>query len=228
MSIFAISDLHLSLGKEKPMDVFGDAWKDHAAKIADNWDKMVSDDDTVLLAGDLSWALKFEEAAPDIEYIAGRPGKKILIRGNHDYWWRRESTNRIQKILPESITLLMGRGIIIGDIGITGTRGWRIEEGQTGIEAGDQRVMDRELAYLKRGLGEIPDNVTKKIVMLHYPPFDADLKPNTFVQVLQDHQVDILVYGHIHSGAFLEGDIGGIQYHLAAVDHTNFRPLLIA
>ncbi|MCE5323101.1 metallophosphoesterase [bacterium] len=227
MSIFAISDLHLSLGKEKPMDIFGDAWRDHAAKIADNWDMAVSSDDTVLLAGDLSWALKFEEATPDIEYITARPGRKILIRGNHDYWWRRESTNRIQKMLPESITLLLGRGIVVGDIGITGTRGWRVEEGQTGIEAGDQRVMKRELAYLERGLSEIPDNVSKKIVMLHYPPFDADLQPNTFAQVIKDHGVDIVIYGHIHSGAFIEGDVDGVAYHLAAVDHTGFRPLLI-
>lgn len=225
MSIYAISDLHLSLGKEKPMDIFGDVWKDHAAKIAGNWDAMVCDDDTVLLAGDLSWALKLEEAAPDIDYISKRPGKKILIRGNHDYWWRRESTNRIQKTLPESITLMLGRGMVIGNTGITGTRGWRIEES---TETDSQRVIDRELAYLERGLSEIPGSVTKKIVMLHYPPFDADLKPNAFAQVLQDHHVDILVYGHIHSGAFLEGDVGGVRYHLAAVDHTNFRPLLIA
>lgn len=228
MSIYAISDLHLSLGKDKPMDIFGDAWKSHEKKIAENWDAMVTDDDTVLMAGDHSWALKFEDAAQDIEYIANRPGRKILIRGNHDFWWRRESTNRIQKLLPESIVLLHGRGMVVENIGITGTRGWRFEEGEMGAEAGNERVMKRELVYLERGLKEIPDSVAKKIVMLHYPPYDADLKPNIFADMLHEYKVDVVVYGHIHSGAFLEGNVDGIDYRLVAVDHTGFKPVLVA
>ncbi|MEN6416221.1 MAG: metallophosphoesterase [Armatimonadota bacterium] len=227
MSIYAISDLHLSLDSPKPMDIFGEAWRDHDKRIAQNWDALVTGDDTVLIAGDHSWALKFEEAAADIEFIANRPGRKILIRGNHDYWWRRESTNRIQKLLPESITLLHGRGIVVENIGITGTRGWRMEEGETGIEAGGQRVMNRELTYFERGLSEIPDDVTKRIAMLHYPPFDADLQPNAFTELLHKYKVDIVVYGHIHSGAVLEGDVNGVDYKLVAVDHTGFKPVLI-
>jgi hypothetical protein len=228
MSIYAISDLHLSLGKPKPMDIFGDAWKDHDKCIAQNWDGVVTERDTVLVAGDHSWALKFEDAVPDLEFIAARPGRKILIRGNHDYWWRRESANRIQKLLPESITLMHGQGLVIENIGITGTRGWRVEEGETGIEAGGERVMKRELSYLERGLSEIPDDVTKRIVMLHYPPFDADQQPNAFDKLLRKYRVDTVVYGHIHSGFFLEGNVDGVEYKLVAVDHTGFRPVLIA
>ena len=223
MAIFAISDLHLSLSDPKPMDIFGEAWKGHDARIAANWDAAVQPDDTVLVAGDHSWALKLQGATQDLDYIAERPGKKILIRGNHDYWWRRESTRRIQRHVHESIYLMHGRGIVIQNVGITGTRGWRIETEQE-LDAGDARVMNRELMYLERGLQEIPDGV-KKIVMLHYPPFDADLEPNEFAHILQSYDVDILVYGHIHSGPYLEGDVNGVEYRLVAADHTDFRPV---
>lgn len=226
MSIYAISDLHLSLSGKKPMDVFGDIWKDHHKRVAANWDAIVGADDTVLICGDTSWAMRFEEALPDIEYIAERPGHKVLIRGNHDYWWRREATNRIQKQLPEDIYLMHGRGIVVEGCGITGTRGWRIEL-EEDADAGDERVMRRELMYLERGLSEIPPDVTKKIVMLHYPPFNADLEPNEFADVLQAHHVDILVYGHVHTGYYLQGRVNNIDYYLVSVDHTDFKPVRI-
>lgn len=226
MAIYAISDLHLSLNSPKPMDIFGDVWRDHDKKIAANWDAVVKDDDTVLIAGDSSWALRFEEARQDLDYIASRPGLKILIRGNHDYWWRRESTNRIQRELPERMHLMHGHGIVVDNIGITGTRGWRIEQGDS-AEAGNDKVMRRELIYLERGLQEIPADVDQKIVMLHYPPFNADMTPNEFSDMLQAYNVNILVYGHIHSGYYLEGDVNGIQYKLVSVDHTGFAPVLI-
>lgn len=225
MSIYAISDLHLSLSGEKPMDIFGEAWRDHASRIAANWDATVSPDDTVLLPGDHSWALKFEDARQDLDFISSRPGRKILIRGNHDYWWRREATTRIQKQLPEDMILMHGRAIVIDGFGITGTRGWRVEL-EDDPDAGDSKVMMRELGYLERGLKEMP-SVEKKIVMLHYPPFNADLEPNAFADVLQAHNVDILVYGHIHTGFYLQGDINGIEYRLVSADHVDMTPVLI-
>ncbi|MCL5105312.1 MAG: metallophosphoesterase [Armatimonadetes bacterium] len=227
MPIYAISDLHLSLGKHKPMDIFGEAWRDHDKRIAANWDAVVSPEDTVLVAGDHSWALRLDEAKPDLQYIAERPGRKILIRGNHDYWWRRESTNRIQAIVDESICLMQGRAVVVENVGITGTRGWRVEL-EEDPDAGDDRVMKRELAYLERGLKEMPKKVDKRLVMLHYPPFNADLEPNEFADLLQAYNVDILVYGHIHTGYYLEGNVNGVEYRLVSVDHTEFRPVLIA
>lgn len=227
MSIYAISDLHLSLNNPKPMDVFGDIWREHEKQIAQNWDKTVSDEDTVLVAGDHSWAMKFDDAIADLQYIAERPGRKILIRGNHDYWWRREATSRIQSQMHESIYLMHGRGIVVENTGITGTRGWRIEEYGDNNQPRDERVMQRELMYLERGLREIPGDVEKKIVMLHYPPFNADLEPNAFTGLLQAYGVDILIYGHIHTGAYLEGDVKGIEYKLVSVDHTGFNPVKI-
>lgn len=227
MSIYAISDLHLSLSNPKPMDIFGEIWCDHPRRIAENWDAVVKPDDTVLICGDHSWALKFEGALADLQYIAERPGHKIMIRGNHDYWWHREATTRIQKQVDESIRLMHGHAIVVGNIGITGTRGWRVEL-EEDPDAGDPKVMKRELGYLERGLAEIPGNVDKKIVMLHYPPFNADLEPNEFADVLQAYNVDILVYGHIHTGFYLQGNINGIEYILASVDHTDMKPVLIA
>lgn len=226
MAIWAISDLHLSLGGDKPMDIFGEIWRDHPERIAENWDAVVRPDDTVLIAGDNSWALKLDQARQDLEWIAARPGTKIMIRGNHDYWWRRESTNRIQKEMHPGIRLLHGRGIVVEGVGVTGTRGWRVEL-EDDPDAGDERVMRRELAYLERGLSEIPADVEKKIAMLHYPPFDADLEPNAFAELLEAHGVDILVYGHIHTGYYLEGTFNGVEYKLVSVDHTDLRPVLI-
>lgn len=226
MAIYAISDLHLSLSGEKPMDIFGDAWKDHVRRIAENWDATVGPEDTVLLPGDHSWALKFEDARTDLDFIAARPGRKILTRGNHDYWWRREATTRIQKQLPEDMILMHGHAIVVQNVGITGTRGWRVEL-EDDPDAGDSKVMMRELSYLERGLKEIPATVDKKIVMLHYPPFNADLEPNEFADLLQAHGVDILVYGHIHTGFYLQGDINGIEYKLVSADHVDMTPVLI-
>ncbi len=226
MAIYAISDLHLSLTGAKPMDMFGDIWINHPERIAANWDAMVTEDDTVLICGDHSWAIKLEDAIPDLEYIAARPGFKVLIRGNHDYWWRRESTAKIQRQLPDNMRLMHGHALVVENCGVTGTRGWRIELDED-PDAGDERVMRRELMYLERGLSEIPADVEKRIVMLHYPPFNADLEPNEFADILQAHHVDILVYGHIHTGYYVQGLVDGVEYHLVSVDHTDFRPLRI-
>jgi len=209
------------------MDIFGEQWRDHPERIAANWDAIVREEDTVLLAGDHSWALRFEQAQIDLDYIAQRPGRKILIRGNHDYWWRREATNRIQAHLHESIRLLHGHGMVIEDVGVAGTRGWRVEL-EEDPDAGDERVLRRELGYLERGLQEIPPEVRKKIAVLHYPPFNADLEPNAFADLLESHGVDLVVYGHVHTGFYLEGDVNGVEYRLVSADHVDFRPVLIA
>jgi predicted phosphohydrolase len=225
MSIYAISDLHLSFNDPKPMDIFGPIWQDHAEKIAANWDAMVKQDDTVLIAGDHSWALRFEDAKQDLDYIAQRPGKKILIRGNHDYWWRREATNKMKTQVHESIYLMHGDTVLIDNTAITGTRGWRIEQEE---DAGDTKVLNRELTYFERGLKQIPETAQKRIAMLHYPPFNVDLTPNAFADLLQAYKIDTLIYGHIHSGAYLEGNINGIEYKLVSADHTDMKPVLIS
>ncbi len=227
MAIYAISDLHLSHDVKKPMHVFGEHWRDHAERIAANWDTIVRPEDVVIVAGDHSWALKFDQAKPDIDFIAARPGRKLLIRGNHDYWWRREATNKIRSQMPPGIELVHGNAILIDGVGITGTRGWRIELDED-QDAGDERVLRRELMYLERGLKQIPQHVIKKIVALHYPPFNADLEPNAFADLLKKYQVDLVVYGHVHTGYYLEGNVNGIEYRLVSADHVGFTPVRIS
>jgi len=241
MAIYAISDLHLSLASEKPMDIFGPAWADHVERLRKNWAQVVSDDDTVLIPGDISWALRLNEAMPDLDLIAELPGHKILIRGNHDYWWQRRSTSRIQRIVDRNMTFLQGTSTMVGDIAVTGTRGWRVDwetrmPSNHGCIASDeeeilhsQKILQRELTYLERGLKSIPPTARMKIVMLHYPPFDERLKPNRFAELLRDYTVDILVYGHVHIGlgGWLEGVVDGVRYYMASADIVGFMPRLI-
>ncbi len=230
MTIFAISDLHLSFANPKPMDIFGTEWENHPEKIARAWDSTVAPDDVVLVAGDTSWAMKYSGAVPDLEFVAARPGGKILIRGNHDYWWGRQSTNKIAKAVDPSITLLQGSSCVVGNVGIVGTRGWRLEDAESGdLAEADRKIYDRELMYLRRALESLPGDICARIAMLHYPPFGLDMQPNEFREVMDEFSVDICVYGHIHgqSSAILEGDVGGIAYYLTSADHAGFRPIEI-
>jgi predicted phosphohydrolase len=230
MAVFAISDLHLSFAHPKPMDIFGPEWQGHEEKIARNWDGLVSPADVVVVAGDTSWAMRLPEAMPDLDYVAARPGRKLLIRGNHDYWWGRQATNKIQRAVDPSITLIQGTSVVVDGMGIAGTRGWRIQDYELeGPVQGSVKIYERELEYLRRALSSLPPEAAMRIAVLHYPPFDLGLEPNDFRAVLEEFGVDILIYGHVHrgTGSYLEGDVGGIRYCLAAVDHTNFAPVRV-
>ena len=231
MAIYAISDLHLSFADPKPMDIFGEVWEDYTERLCLNWDRMVAPGDIVLLPGDLSWALRFDDAAPDLAFIAERPGRKILTRGNHDYWWHRDATSRIQRASDSSLTFLQGNSIVFDDVGITGARGWRQDWDVTPGSGADQddKIYRRELAYLEKGLRSIPESVRTRIVMLHFPPFDESLKPNDFAHMLREYSVDHLVYGHIHLGLgeWIDGDVLGVQYHMVSADIVDFMPRLI-
>ena len=254
MAIYAISDLHLSHAAPKPMDIFGPAWENHTEKIRSRWEETVTKADTVLMPGDLSWGMRLSQARPDLDFVASLPGKKILTRGNHDYWWQRQATNRMQRSIDRSLIFLQGTSTVVGDAGITGTRGWRVDwelderrgDGETGRlgeyqpstinhqpltinHPENDRILKRELAYLEKGLQSIPGTVDTRIAMLHYPPFDEKLQPNEFTRILHEYSVDIVVYGHIHLGlgSWLEGDVDGIMYHLVSADIVDFTPRLI-
>jgi len=203
---------------------------------------MVKKDDTVLMPGDLSWAMRLPEAMPDLDFVARLPGRKILIRGNHDFWWNRRATTRLQRIVDANFTFLQGTSTLIGDVGVTGTRGWRVDWEARGrgvpghevpVEPMDEekatRIFQRELAYLENGLRSIPDSVSTRIAMLHFPPFDERLQPNEFAEMLSRYSVDVLVYGHVHLGlgSWLEGLVGGVQYYMVSADVVGFVPQLI-
>lgn len=220
--IYSISDLHLSLSSSKPMDIFGDNWKNHISKITDDWNSKVKEDDIVLIPGDISWALKLEDAIADLEYIDSLSGKKIIIKGNHDYWWG--SYKKINELKFSTLFFIQNNSITINDVSFCGTRGWMIPE-DGNLNEDDEKIFNRELLRLENSLktAESKDIV----VLLHYPPFSKDGKRSKFVDRLEFYGVSYCVYGHIHrvfsDRNFIDGNINGIDYKLVACDYLDFK-----
>lgn len=222
--IFAIGDLHFDNTGDKPMGIFGDNWLNHEEKIIDNWRANIKEDDLVLLAGDISWALKLEEAYEDLLKIDELPGKKIIIKGNHDYWWN--SLRKLNNLGLKTINFLQNNSYIYDNIGIVGTRGWSSIDVDT-VEDQDYKVFNRELNRLKLSLDSLRENVEKIIVVLHYPPFNIDCSPNGFIDIVKEYNGDICVYGHLHSEGHkyaVEGVVEGIEIHCISSDYIDFIP----
>ena len=225
--IYAIGDLHFDSTKEKPMDIFGDNWKNHEDKILDRWKSKITEDDLVLIPGDISWALKLKQAEDDLIIIDKMPGNKVLTKGNHDYWW--VSLNKLNNLGLDSIFFIQNTSYIYKNIGIGGSRGW-ISKDIDGFDENDLKVYNRELHRLRLSLESIDKKVSKRIAMLHYPPFNMNLEPNEFHQVMVENQVETCIYGHLHSDGHKyarEGIIDGIDYHCVASDYIDFDPKLI-
>lgn len=231
MRVFAISDLHLSLAENKPMDIFDPVWENYMERIRGNWIRTVGHDDLVLLPGDLSWATYIENSKPDFLYMESLPGKKIISKGNHDYWWTTHSKlNKFKDSLSlNSITFLHNNAFFYGDLAIVGTRGWKNPEDDD-FSAEDEKIYNRELERLKISLKLTDGFDGTKIAMLHYPPFSARGKPTGFVDMMKSFGVNICVYGHLHgksSNFATEGLIDGIRYHLVSADYLKFEPLYL-
>ena len=225
--IYAIGDLHFDSTKKKPMDIFGDNWINHEEKIIDNWKRNISQDDLVLIPGDISWALKLNEAKDDLEKIDKLPGKKVISKGNHDYWWI--SLNKLNNLQLDSIFFIQNTSYIYNNIGLAGSRGWFSKDSE-GFDENDLKVYNRELHRLRLSLESIGGGIDKKIVMLHYPPFNLNLEPNDFHEIMLKNKVETCIYGHLHSDGHKfarEGIIDGIEYHCVASDYIDFRPKLI-
>ena len=237
MSLFVLSDLHLSLGIDKPMDVFGFVWQDYMKKILQNWTKTVTSDDLVIIGGDLSWATYLEEAKKDFEFLNSLPGKKLVIKGNHDYWW--ESVTKLKKFTEanffDSIEFLHNTCFNYEDALISGTRFW-LMPGTDGFSADDQKIYDREISRLCLSLDgaaaiekKNPKIAFKKVVCLHYPPVSpkGDVDENV-ISVLKKHNVKKCLYGHLHAGGIKNAFCGvkdGIEFSLTSADYLNFKPL---
>lgn len=222
--IYGIGDLHLDYSKEKPMDIFGPNWENHEEKIFNNWREIVREEDLVLLPGDISWALKIDEAYNDLKKIDELPGKKIITKGNHDYWW--EGPKKLKSLDLNSIFFIQNNHYIYKNIGISGTRGW-IAEDVEDFDEQDRKVFNREVHRLELSLKSLGDKVDKKIVMIHYPPFKLDSTPNTFVEIMLKYNVDICIYGHLHGEGHKfakEGNISGIQFYCTSCDYIDFKP----
>jgi len=228
--LYALADLHLSGAGNKPMDVFGELWRDHASRMAQSWDATVGDGDTVLLAGDLSWARNLEEAAVDLQWIAERPGRKLLLRGNHDSWW--SSLARVRAELPPGCEALQNNALEFEDWVIVGARGWTSPEDPF-AQPGDERVYRREMERLRLSIvearrrfgGERP-----RLAMVHYPPWLDGREPTEVVDHLAAAGVRICVYGHLHGedhALAVTGTRRGIDFRFVAADAVDFTPVRI-
>ncbi|MBC8589418.1 metallophosphoesterase [Paratissierella segnis] len=222
--IYSIGDLHFDHTKNKSMDIFGEKWLNHDVRIIENWNNTIKEDDLVLIPGDISWALKLEDAIEDLRVIDELPGKKIMIKGNHDYWWG--SLSKLNRLNMNSIIFMQNNSFIYKDIGIAGTRGWLSKDNDE-FKQEDEKIFLRELNRLKLSLESLGDSINKKIVMIHYPPFNMDLSPNEFVLLMREYKVDICVYGHLHAEGHkyaVEGRIDEIEFHLVSCDYIDFMP----
>jgi len=229
MSIFAIGDLHLSHNLEKPMDIFGDEWANHTERISDNWVRVVRAEDLVIVAGDISWAMHFSDALPDLLWLAALPGSKLLIRGNHDYWW--PSISRLRAELPESVYALQNDHFPWEDRVICGTRGW-LCPGEEGFDNDhDQKLYEREVQRLHLSLQSASRaEFSEIIVALHFPPFNRKGQPNAFTELLEEFNVKTCLFGHIHDSGrdyIFQGNRNGVTYRFIAADGIAFTPLQI-
>ena len=231
MALFAISDPHLSFGSDKPMAVFGEHWENHAEKIRENWLRLVKEEDTVVLAGDISWAMSLENAEPDLRFLHELPGKKILGKGNHDYWW--DTLTKMNRFCGEkglsSLSFLFNNAYYADGKVICGTRGW-IDE--LGVKIEDERIIKREAQRLELSLtaGEKlkeqhPDAET--VVFLHYPPIFGSFLNGDILNVLYRHGIDNVYYGHLHgvSAKQLDESYIGIRLTLTSCDYLDFCPI---
>ena len=222
MALYAIADLHLSLAVDKPMDRFGPQWVGHAAKIDAAWRARVGSQDTVLLCGDTSWAMRLDEAAPDLEWLAALPGRKILLRGNHDYWWGRLA--KLRRALPSGIEVLQNTSLLAEGWQVCGSRGWMLPTPESSPD--DLAIYARELGRLRLSL-ESATGPAPRLAMLHYPPWMPGQESTAVVELLREFDVRVCVYGHLHAlppGAYPEGQHGGIQFHCVSADLAGFVP----
>ncbi len=224
MKIFAIGDTHLSTKVEKPMDIFGTGWENHFERICADWNKKVSEDDLVLIPGDISWGMFLEEAVPDLDLIANLKGKKIITRGNHDYWWK--SITAVRSVLKPNMYALQNDAIRFDGVVVCGTRGWTVPE-KTFKDADDEKIYKRELIRLELGL-QAMDKLyiegDQKIVMIHYPPFNATMQPSDFTRLCEKYGVNYVVYGHLHGkNCRVKHELiqNNIKYLLCSCDQVN-------
>ncbi len=224
--IYGIADLHFDHTGQKPMDIFGEKWTDHENNIIDNWTKIVKNEDLVIIPGDISWALKLDDVIGDLQKIDMLPGKKIMLKGNHDYWWT--SVSKLVSLNFKSIFYLQNNSYIHNKIGVAGSRGW-ISKDNDDFSEEDEKVYKRELMRLRMSL-ESSKSAEEIICIMHYPPFNNDLTPNEFVDIMREYGVKKCLYGHLHADGHkyaVEGNISGIEFHCVASDFIDFKPKLI-
>lgn len=230
MALFVLADLHLSLGSDKPMDVFT-GWENYVEKLERNWRSLVKETDTVVVAGDISWAMKLEDTYQDFLFLHRLPGVKLLLKGNHDYWWSTKS--KIETYFAQNgfdtLHILHNDAYLVEGKAICGTRGW-LYNSET---EEDQKIVRREVGRLQASLdaAKRKDPQAERLVFLHYPPVYGNMACREILQVLEEEKIQTCYFGHIHgnqaSRRAIRGDYKGIKMHLISCDYVNFIPVFI-
>ncbi|MTI86094.1 MAG: phosphohydrolase [Firmicutes bacterium] len=243
MKIFAISDLHLSFCKQvrpgnwtdvkeyKPMSEIDGKWINHARRIYENWVETVSDDDVVLVAGDISWAMNLEEASPDLDFLGTLPGRIITVQGNHDYWW--QGISKVRNKAPDNMHFIQNDHVSINGVAVCGTRGWLCPNG-TYFKASDEKIYRRELMRLENSLQSVVKEGMEKfddlIVMMHYMPTNEKHNYSGFIEIFEKYGVQKVIYGHLHAracGYRLPDRAWGVRFILTSADYVGFEPYYI-
>lgn len=225
MSLFAIADTHLSLGTNKPMDSFP-GWNDYVARLGNNWNSIVKEEDTVVIAGDISWAMNFDELYEDFSFLNDLNGKKIIVKGNHDYWWN--TLSKMNKFIAEnnfdSINILQNNSYDVEGISVCGSRGWMFESS----EEHDEKILSREVGRIKMSLDSAVNE--NRILFLHYPPITTNSSCDEILDTLKEYGIKKCFYGHLHGMATkyaFEGEYDGTDFKLISADRLSFVPKLI-
>ena len=229
MALYTIGDLHLPLGIDKPMNVFGSRWDNYVERIERNWSAAVRDEDTVVIPGDFSWATYIEQAERDFDFLEALPGKKILLKGNHDYWWTTMSKLNEFTALHgyRSISFLHNNSYTVGDISVCGTRGW-LYPSWRGFSEDDEKYFNREVGRLELSLRMA--QTENRVVFTHYPPMSRAGEGNAFCEVMKKYGVKQCYYGHLHAASHtsrIPDVVDGIEYRLVSSDYLEFRLRLV-
>lgn len=230
MNIYAISDLHLSATADKPMNIFGGNWEGHFEKIKADWRAKVTEDDVVLVAGDISWAMKLDGALEDLRSLAPLPGKKVFIRGNHDYWWN--GITKLRDRAPDSsFVFLQTDSVRIGEYVVVGSRGWACP-GSPDYSEQDKKLYLREGERFRLAFADAAARRRegdKVIALIHYPPFNFRREDSLFTKIFEENKADKVIFGHLHGPAYfpLYTEKNGVGYYLTSCDKTDFRLIKI-
>lgn len=228
MSLYAIADLHLSLGADKPMDIFG-GWDNYVERLEENWRNTVKNDDTVVIAGDISWAMRLEQAYQDFSFIEVLPGRKIFLKGNHDYWWstRKKIEDYLRANNFNSISILFNSAEAAGEFAVCGTRGWSYDCSSQE----DIKILNREVGRLTMSIEEAKKTGLEIVAFLHYPPVFSGYECTEIINVLQKYDIKKCYYGHLHGQQVarkaVTGTYKGIEFHMISSDQVDFRPQLV-
>ena len=227
MSVFAISDLHLSFSVDKPMNIFG-GWSDYTGRLDTAWRKLVKDRDFVVLPGDISWAMDLSQAKSDFAFLHALPGTKFIIKGNHDYWWN--TIKKMNEFLSENgfstIRFIHNSAEITGDIAVCGTRGWFYDL----ADSADKKVLNREVGRLRASIAEALKTGLEPVVFLHYPPLYGDYRCDEIMDALIEFGIRRCYYGHLHAQSHKKAVTGlheGVEFRLISADYLKFIPELV-